>query len=312
MVEHKHCVIMDGHALPDPTLPNPGQWLHQQPLPVIAVAQSNHDTPLSHYANADVVVEDYKQAETLARRIEQWPHAALVLVQVLRAQSLLPIPTALDVESLAFSTLQSGSEFTAWLDQYRRSATDKRSVCPTEPAILIHRQDGIITAKLNRPQARNSISVAMRDALIELLTVVALDKTVQRVLLTGNGPCFSVGGELAEFGELINPCNAHWVRTIHSPARLMAQLSERISCTVHGACIGSGIELPAFAQTLIAKHKTFFQLPELSMGLIPGAGGTVSISRRIGRHRTAWLVLSGKKISAKTALQWGLIDQIEG
>ncbi len=79
---------------------------------------------------------------------------------------------------------------------------------------------------------------------------------------------------------------------------------------MHGACLGSGIELPAFAGRLSAHNKSFFQLPELPLGLIPGAGGTVSIARRIGRQRTAWMVLSGRRINSATALEWGLIDDI--
>ena len=55
---------------------------------------------------------------------------------------------------------------------------------------------------------------------------------------------------------------------------------------------------------------TFIQLPEIKLGLLPGAGGTVSILRRIGRHRTAYLALSARRISAATALQWGLVDAI--
>jgi enoyl-CoA hydratase/carnithine racemase len=59
-----------------------------------------------------------------------------------------------------------------------------------------------------------------------------------------------------------------------------------------------------------AHPDTVLGLPELSLGLIPGAGGTVSISRRIGRWRTAYLVLSGRTIDAPTALRWGLVDEI--
>ena len=97
---------------------------------------------------------------------------------------------------------------------------------------------------------------------------------------------------------------------MHSPARLLARLGTRVSFFVHGACIGSGIELPAFAARLVAHPETFFQLPELQMGLIPGAGGTVSIARRIGRQRTAWMVLTGRRITARTALEWGLVDAL--
>jgi enoyl-CoA hydratase len=80
---------------------------------------------------------------------------------------------------------------------------------------------------------------------------------------------------------------------------------------VQGACVGAGLELAAFAQTLTASRKAWFQLPELAMGLIPGAGGCVSVSRRIGRERTALMVLSGQRMGAEVALRWGLVDRIE-
>ncbi|HVT34396.1 MAG TPA: enoyl-CoA hydratase/isomerase family protein, partial [Nevskiaceae bacterium] len=76
------------------------------------------------------------------------------------------------------------------------------------------------------------------------------------------------------------------------------------------ACIGSGAEFPAFAAHVTASEDAWFQLPELDFGLIPGAGGTVSIARRVGRQRTAWLVLSGKRIDAQRALDWGLVDRV--
>ncbi|NND69546.1 MAG: enoyl-CoA hydratase/isomerase family protein, partial [Halioglobus sp.] len=104
---------------------------------------------------------------------------------------------------------------------------------------------------------------------------------------------------------------AHRVRSLRHPGRELAAVADRVHCHLHSACIGSGIEIPAFAGRVSAAPTTFFQLPELGMGLIPGAGGCVSIARRIGRQRTAWLVLSGSRINARTALDWGLIDAIE-
>jgi enoyl-CoA hydratase/carnithine racemase len=80
---------------------------------------------------------------------------------------------------------------------------------------------------------------------------------------------------------------------------------------VHGACVGAGVELPAFAARVVAREDARFWLPELSMGLVPGAGGTVSLPRRIGRQRTAWLALSGAQLDASTALRWGLVDEID-
>ncbi|BFM07783.1 enoyl-CoA hydratase/isomerase family protein [Halioxenophilus aromaticivorans] len=303
--------------MPCDALPTQPQWLYQQTVPVIAVAEAADQITQSDsgYENADLIVGCEKDAEGLAARIRKNPQAALVLVQVLRAQTLLPTAAALDMESMAFATLQAGDEFKTWLESYRGSNTTANANTDTkdgndQPAIDMDRQGDVLTAVLNRPQTRNSITVEMRDALVELLTIMRVDTSVQRLLISARGACFSVGGELAEFGSLINPSNAHWIRTVHSPARLMAEHSGRITCTVHGACIGSGIELPAFASQLYAHKKTFFQLPELAMGLIPGAGGTVSISRRIGRQKAGWWILSGKKITAQTALQWGLIDKL--
>ena len=90
----------------------------------------------------------------------------------------------------------------------------------------------------------------------------------------------------------------------------MHRLRDRIEARLHGACIGAGIELPAFAGKIIASRDAFFQLPEVGMGLIPGAGGTASILPRIGRQRLAHMALSGNRIDAETALDWGLVDAI--
>src|SRR5690606_34893966 len=107
-----------------------------------------------------------------------------------------------------------------------------------------------------------------------------------------------------------SPTAAHLIRSVQLPARWMHLCADRITAHLHSACIGAGIEIPAFAGRVVAKKNAFFQLPELSMGLVPGAGGTVSIPRRIGRQRTAWLVISGRRIDAKTALNWGLVDEL--
>jgi enoyl-CoA hydratase/carnithine racemase len=90
----------------------------------------------------------------------------------------------------------------------------------------------------------------------------------------------------------------------------MLALGDRIDVDLHGACIGSGLEIAAAAQRRIARDNAFFQLPELKMGLIPGAGGTVTVTRAIGRHRACAMMLSCARIRAETALGWGLVDAI--
>jgi enoyl-CoA hydratase/carnithine racemase len=152
----------------------------------------------------------------------------------------------------------------------------------------------------------------MRDALTEAFQLVRLDPDITSVEVSANGPCFSAGGDLSEFGTVTDPMTAHEIRLRRMPARFLAAIADRCHVRVHGACVGAGIELPAFAGRISAAPDTFFQLPEVGMGLIPGAGGCVSIPRRIGRQRTAYMALTGRRIEASLALAWGLIDGVDG
>lgn len=285
---------------PVETLPDDPLWLGAQPGPVIGYGGGET-------RGADVIVPDRAAAEALQERIQRWPITALTLVQVLRSTELLPPQQGLDLESLAYATLQAGPEFATWLEI--RGAPQPEPSFDGE-AVLLRRDGAVVDAVLNRPEIRNPISVEMREAILEALELLEMDDSISEMRFRGQGACFSVGGHLNEFGTLPNPAGAHWIRTVRSPARMLARLGERISFHVHGACIGSGVELPAFGSRVVAHGKTFFQMPELSLGLIPGAGGTVSLTRRIGRQRLAWLVLSGRRINARKALEWGLVDEI--
>jgi enoyl-CoA hydratase/carnithine racemase len=124
------------------------------------------------------------------------------------------------------------------------------------------------------------------------------------------GPDFSFGGDLHEFGSAPDPATAHVIRLTRSVGALIASHRDRVTAYVHGACYGAGCEVPAFAGRVVATADARFALPEISLGLIPGAGGTVSVTGRIGRWRTAWLALSGARIDAPTALAWGLVDEL--
>jgi len=282
-------------------LPNDPAWLGQQSCPVFGYGEPGSTD------SADVIVPDLNAALVLEQRVQAHPVAAMTLLQVLRSTELLPAAQGLDMESLAYSTLQAGEEFAGWLS--RQQEAPRLSSFPGEP-LLLRRDGGVVEAMLNRANTRNAISVEMRDAWVEALQLLEMDESIAELKFRGLGACFSVGGDLNEFGLAPDPATAHWVRTVQSPARLLAQLGERVTFFLHGACLGSGIELPAFAARVVAHPKTFFQLPELELGLIPGAGGTISISRRIGRQRTAWMVLTGKRINARSALDWGLVDEV--
>lgn len=274
------------------------------PCPVIAVAEDPH--PLAVVFDACVGGE--QEAQRIARNIAHAPLAAMVLVQVLRATEAMPVAQALLVESLAYATLQAGPEFRRW-----SAAHPPVSVACTDldPPVAVERDGDHLSIRLNRPGRRNAIGVEMRDALTEALQLVLADPSIRSVTVSGNGACFSIGGDVDEFGTAPDPASAHAIRSLRLPAVFLAQCADRVEFRLHSACIGAGMEIPAFGKRVIAASSTFFQLPELRFGLIPGAGGCVSVPRRIGRQRTAYLALSMQRINASTALAWGLVDAIE-
>jgi enoyl-CoA hydratase/carnithine racemase len=245
----------------------------------------------------------------LAARVDRWPLAAAVCDDVLR--SVDPAGPALPgvvTESLAYSTLQAGPEFARWLAE--RGAAAMPDIA--DP-VRANRDGNTLRIAFNRPLRHNAFSTDARAALLEALTVAQLDPSIDEVVLTGNGPSFCSGGDLAEFGTFSDPASAHLARTRYSPAlvldALTARLGQACRAEVHGQVLGSGLEMAAFCGRVQAAPDSVFGLPELSLGLIPGAGGTVSVTRRIGRWRTAYLVLSGRTVDADTALAWGLADE---
>jgi enoyl-CoA hydratase/carnithine racemase len=246
----------------------------------------------------------------LTQRCQRWPHASSVCDDVLRAvRPRGPALAAVVTESLAYSTLQAGPEFARWLDE-RGPARMPEIADPVQA----QRDGDTLRIRFNRPQRHNALSTDARAALLEALTVAQLDPSVTGIVLSGNGPSFCSGGDLAEFGTFADPASAHLARTRHSPALALDALTARLgrSCRaeVHGRVMGSGLEMAAFCGWIEARDDSVFGLPELTLGLIPGAGGTVSITRRIGRWRTAYLVLSGRTVGADTALAWGLVDAV--
>jgi hypothetical protein len=272
------------------------------PFPLIGLGDPSH--PLA--AAVDAIVEPPVSVEALIRQTSRTPHAAAVAVQVLRSVDARPRERALLFESISYGLLQGSAEYQAWL----------ASRVPAEhPAprgrVIVERRDSVLHVVLDRPEARNAIDRVMRDQLFDAFTLAALDLEVRSIQLRATGPAFSIGGDLEEFGTTRDPATAHLIRSRTLPALALVGRAEILDVHVQGACVGAGLEIAAFAGRLTATSGAWFQLPELAMGLIPGAGGCVSVPRRIGRQRTVLMILSGRRINAQTALRWGLIDGIE-
>lgn len=276
--------------------------LRLPPFPVIGRGDPAH--PAAHLL--DAVIEGPVPGRSLVEQVTRHPNAAAAAAQLLRSIEGLLIDRALMLESLCYGMLQGSAEHTAWLDADRDFARQAR------PAgrVAATRKGSVLRVVIDRPQV-NAIDRDMRDGLFEAFSVATLDPDISRVELRSAGRVFSIGADLAEFGTTRDPATAHRIRSLTLPAHPLSRCAGIVDVHVQGACIGAGLEMAAFAGHFTASPFAWFQLPELQMGLIPGAGGCVSVSRRIGRQRAALMILSGRRIKAEAALRWGLIDAIE-
>ena len=275
----------------------------------VLVGLTEREDPEEHPARAACDVAMHYGDPSLAaieRNVEAHPIAAASLALLLRGAEGRTVDEGLLAESAAYSTLQAGPEFAAW-----DAAHDRRTPPTGDDGLRLERDGGVLHLILDRPHVRNALNAATLQSMVDALRMAAGDPELDEVHLWGRGDAFCAGGDLNEFGTLTDPATAHLVRLDRSVGAAMWSMRDRVTAHLHGACAGSGIELPAFAGTVLGAPSTTVSLPELSLGLIPGAGGTVSLPRRIGRHRTSWLVLSGESIDAVTALRWGLLDDLD-
>ncbi|GAA1869921.1 enoyl-CoA hydratase/isomerase family protein [Asanoa iriomotensis] len=251
-----------------------------------------------------VTVPDLDRAVAALRATaEASPCATLTLVGLLRLTAEARVADGLLAESLAYSMLLAGPEFLAW-----RERTPRRAIPPAAEPVRLFRVGDTLHVVLNRPDRHNAFDRGIRDGIVEAMGLCELDDSISAVELSGAGPSFSSGGDLDEFGTTPHVAAAHLIRLRQSAGYSVHRVADRVRAVVHGSCIGAGIEVPAFAGRLDASDDARFQLPELRMGLVPGAGGTVSITRRVGRWRTAYLALRAEPVDVTTAIAWGLVD----
>lgn len=242
--------------------------------------------------------------DALLAAVTAHPRAATALVRLVRAARRSDPLTGLWAESVTYGLLQGGTEFAAW-----RAATPVPAAgVPGD--VLVERTARGSEVVLDRPARHNALDVSLRDALVDVLRALGAGDQEEPVVLRGRGPSFCSGGDLAEFGSSPDPVAAHLVRSTRLPARAVLDLRHRLTVEVHGACVGAGVELAAFALHVVADPATTFRLPEVAMGLVPGSGGTWSLTHRIGAQRTAWLALTAAPIGVEVARRWGLVDEV--
>lgn len=178
-------------------------------------------------------------------------------------------------------------------------------------ALRYEKRDGVAAVTLNRPEAVNAFNLRMRDEFWEALTAARDDPDVRGLLVAGAGERgFCAGADLAEFGAAPSQAaarRARWARDLWGE---LLDLPKPTMAAAHGVCFGSGVEIAALCDFRIASPDAVFALPEASLGLVPAAGGTQTLSRIIGLPRAMEAALTGRRVSAQEAHRIGFVDWI--
>jgi enoyl-CoA hydratase/carnithine racemase len=184
--------------------------------------------------------------------------------------------------------------------------------------LLITRDGHVETWTLNLPERRNPISdLPMVEALEDAATRVTADLSVRAVVLTGAGPAFSSGGDVRAMAERTGMFGGTGVeiadgyrRGIQRIPRALFHCSVPLIAAVNGPAVGAGCDLTLMCDLRIASTSAFFAESFVKVGLIPGDGGAFLLPRIVGAARAAEMALTGDRISAETALAWGLVSQV--
>jgi enoyl-CoA hydratase/carnithine racemase len=162
--------------------------------------------------------------------------------------------------------------------------------------------------RLNRPQARNALSPEMMETIASELERLDPDPEVRCVVLAGSEKVFAAGADIGSMAErtlpeaLYHPAAGFWKR--------LAAVRTPMVAAVSGFALGGGCELALACDLIVASESARFGQPEISLGIIPGGGGTQRLARTIGKQRAMELVLTGRLFDARTAQEWGLVNVV--
>lgn len=177
--------------------------------------------------------------------------------------------------------------------------------------LLFHQADGLARITLNRPKALNAFNVQMRDELYQVLQVIKLADDIGVVILDGAGDkAFCAGADLTEFLSAPPPVKARQVRFARDVWQLFLSIPQPMIAALHGYVFGSGLEMALACDLRLAAEDTVFGLPEVSLGIIPAAGGTQTLPRTIGRSRALEMLLTDKRLTGQEALDCGLVTRL--
>ena len=179
----------------------------------------------------------------------------------------------------------------------------------TQPDLVcIERHGAVAVLRLNRPDKRNALDLAMRAAIAQAMAALERDASVRAVVITGGDSVFAAGADL----NLLVDKGAQDVADLDLPGYWapVAQSSKPVIAAVAGVALGAGCELAMTCDIVIADPGARFGQPELAVGIMPGAGGTQRLLRAVGKQVAGLMLFSGEALAAERACQLGLVAEL--
>ncbi len=177
--------------------------------------------------------------------------------------------------------------------------------------LLIETVESIAWVKINRPESLNALNSDVITSLHEALQAVEQDSSVKVVVLTGAGErSFVAGGDIKEMVDMSPLAARAFSRSGQNLIELIGNMTKPVIAAVNGYALGGGLELALACDFIYASEKARFGLPEVTLGVIPGFGGTQNLSRLIGPNKARELIFSGRQLSAQQAREWGIVNEV--
>jgi len=176
--------------------------------------------------------------------------------------------------------------------------------------LLIERKHHVAYVTLHRPAALNALNTTLRQDLRRFFVEVAEDRDVRAVVVTGSGRAFCAGADIKEWHEPSSVVEDREERLQLSFWEAMRRYAWPVIAAINGYALGGGCELAMCCDIRIASEQAELGLTEVTLGIIPGGGGTQRLPRLIGRGKALELILTGKRISAQEAWRLGLVEQV--
>lgn len=174
--------------------------------------------------------------------------------------------------------------------------------------LIVTRHGRVLLLTLNRPAARNALNNGLLSELASTLEAAAADSEISVCVITGNERFFAAGADLNEMAEKDLAATLNDIRP-QLWARINA-FSKPLIAAVNGYALGAGCELALLCDVAIAGENAHFGLPEITLGIMPGAGGTQRLIRSVGKSLASKMVLTGESITARQALAAGLVSDV--